>query len=98
MAAIVGTIRREPDLLNVGTFRADEKAITLDISDPNVLAKLKREMKKEWLVPIKPDVKEGILQDRIRVERPKNRDTLKSFLLMLEESGFVYTDVGEVEE
>ena len=92
MTIIVGKILTEPGLSQVGTFRADEVSLTIDVADERARAKIRRGMGKTWLVDDDPQLVRGVYQDRGAFVKPENVETLDSFYRMLESTGFVATD------
>ncbi len=95
MAIVTGKILTDPGLTQVGTFRADEASITVDIADEQAKAKINRNMQKEWLIQINPQILgKATIRDRADSVKPENVQVLESFFSMLDSTGFVATDVN----
>lgn len=97
MTVVTGKILTDPGLSQVGTFRADEESLTVDVVDDRAKAKIRKNMGKTWLSDDDPRLLKGGYQDRGKFVKPENIDTLDSFFTMLEATGFIATDI-EAEE
>ena len=93
--AIEGKIvRGNGDL--VGTYRADENAITLDIPDAALLARFKDGLHQEWAV--RTGSLEGkVLHEQADFKRPTGLPTLPHFNEMVLALGYMLDDPKEVE-
>ncbi len=98
MTIVTGKILTEPGLSQIGTFRADEASIAIDVADDQARAKIRRNMGKTWLIDDNPRLVGGTIQDRGAFVKPENVETLESFFRMLDSIGFVATDINLEDE